>query len=88
MRKSSMCGAYATCWRGDCPRNHFSCLHAGERSLKKTTLVLIGTLAVRYVQKLGNTNGDRVCIERPHSLAKPEETIVQTGKFQFKDRDR
>ena len=61
---------------------------AKREIIKKTTLVLISTVAVRSVQKLGNTNGDRVCIERPHSLAKPEEIIVQTGKFQFKNRDR
>ena len=35
------------------------------------------SVAVRSAQKLGNTHGDRVCIERPHSLAKPE-GILQT----------
>ena len=71
-----------TCWRGDCFRKHFSCLYAGERSLNNLYLVLLlGTaVAVESAQKMGHTHGVRMCIERPHSLAKLE-GIVQTGKY-------
>ena len=44
-------------------------------------------MAVRSAQKLENNNGDHVCIEWPHSLAKPEGIVHTQVSFKSEIHD-